>query len=171
MKMRKRNVLLTSLLILTGMSYAQPDSKTESENPLDNQNYVYSEESLEEYLHKAAETKPMRVRQAFEEAAAQTGRNGRRSYSSIFAALWLGKDLDQMNETLFDIITKSINSKVHEGWSPSVHQWHYHMYYAFGAKGNIAPGRLYPETEKALLELLWKQMKYKNDIHWAREST
>jgi hypothetical protein len=145
----------------------------EYENPLTDQNYVFSEESLQEYMQKAAETKPLRVRQAFEEAAAQTGRNRRRSYSSIFAALWLGNDLDRVNETLLDMLTQPLDygGIGSQGWSPSDHQWHYHMYYAFGAKGNIAPGRLYPKTEKALLEFLWKQTEYKNDIHWAREST
>jgi hypothetical protein len=171
--MRKRNILYTFLLILTGMSYAQPDSKAEFENPLENQNYVYSEESLQEYMQKAAETKPMRIQQAFEEVAAQTGRNGRRSYSSIFAALWLGKDLDQVNAALFDIFTSDdphING-LDDYWNLTLNQWLYHMYYAFGAKGTVSPGRLYPKTEKALLEILWKRMEYKDDILLARWST
>lgn len=45
------------------------------------------------------------------------------------------------------------------------------MYYAFGSKGTVAPGRLYPETEKALLELLWHRVEYKADIHLTRQST
>src|SRR5690606_29536589 len=41
----------------------------------------------------------------------------------------------------------------------------------FGTKGRQFPGRLYPETEKALLAVLWERTYEKNDIHLARQST
>ena len=145
----------------------------EFENPLENQNFVYSEKNVQEYMKTAADTKPIRIRQAFEQAAIQFNRNGRKSYSNYFAALWLGKDLDQVNAALVDIFISDdphING-LDDYWNLSLNQWLYHIYYAFGAKGTVSPGRLYPKTEKALLELLWKRMEYKDDILLARWST
>ncbi|UCC99924.1 MAG: hypothetical protein JSW66_08585 [Phycisphaerales bacterium] len=174
--MSKRNIIYTFLLILTGMSYAQPDSSAEFENPLENQNFIYSEEKIQEYMQKTAETKPMRIRQAFKQAYKQAGRNGSWSYSNHFAALWLGKDLDHVNAALLDIFTTKDSSGrridgLDDYWHLSVNQWLYRMYYAFGAKGTVFPGRLYPKTEQALLEVLWQRMEYKDDIHLARQST
>ncbi len=145
----------------------------EFENPLEIQNFVYSEKKVLEYLQKAADTRPMRVQQAFEQEFEQVGHNGKRTHNSSFAALYLGKDLDQVNEALFDIFT-SDDPKVNgldDYWSLTDNQWLYRLYYTFGSKGSVSPGRLYPKTEKALLELLWKRMKYKDDILLTRWST
>lgn len=143
------------------------------ENPLDNQNFVYSEKSVQEYIQKAVKTKPIRVRQAFEQEFEQVDSNGKRSHNSYFAALWLGKELEQVNEALFDIFT-SDDPKVNgldDYWSLTDNQWLYRLYYTFGSKATVLPGYLYPKTEKALLELLWKRMKYKDDILLTRWST
>jgi len=143
------------------------------ENPLTDQNYVYSEQSLQEQMQKAADTRPARIQQAFEQVVGN-GTGG--AFRTYFAKLWLGKDLDQVNEDLLNIfITEDKEIRGMYGlddyWHLSVNQWLYHMYYAFGAKGTVSPGSLYPKTEKALLELLWQRMKYKDDIHLAGEST
>jgi polygalacturonase len=142
-------------------------------NPLEIQNFVYSEKKVQEYMQKAADTKPMRVQQAFDKEFEQGGPNGKRSHNSYFAALWLSKDLDQVNNALFDIFT-SDDPKVNglnDYWSLSDNQWLYRLYYSFSSKGTVYPGRLYPKTEKALLELLWQRMKYKDDILMTRWST
>jgi hypothetical protein len=171
--MGKRNIIITFLLILTEMSYTQPDTKAEFENPLENQKFVYSEVSFQEYMQKAIETKPIRIRQAFEQVE---GNGSRQSFRIYFADLWLGKDLDQVNEAMFHIFTTNDpdiqrRNGLDDYWHLSINQWLYHMYYAFGDKGTVSPGRLYPKTEKALLEVLWQRMKYKDDIHLARQST
>ena len=142
-------------------------------NPLTDQNYVFSEQSFRQQMQKAAGTKTVRIQQAFEQVA-DNGAGG--SFRTYFAKLWLGKDLDQVNEDLLNIFTtedKEIRGKygLEDYWHLSANQWLYHMYYAFGAEGTVSSGRLYPKTEKALLELLWQRMKYKDDIHLAREST
>jgi hypothetical protein len=166
---KKTSCLLVSVMTFgTFFCLAQ-----EFENPLEIQNFVYSEKKVQEYLQKAANTKPMRVQQAFEQEFKQVGINGKRTHNSSFAALYLGKELDQVNEALFAIFT-SDDPKVNgldDYWSLTDNQWLYRLYYSFGSKGSVSPGRLYPRTEKALLELLWKRMKYKDDILLTRWST
>ena len=94
----------------------------------------------------------------------------------MFADLWLGRELYRTNAALLDLFTTDdpvVQQKyrLNDAWCLAINQQFYHMYYAFGTKGSIAPGRLYPETERALLELLWERMKYKDDISLPRKST
>ncbi|WP_321290186.1 hypothetical protein [uncultured Sunxiuqinia sp.] len=167
--MNKRRLLLLTVFGIFSLT----SSAGNFENPLENQNFVYSEEKLNEYIEKAADTKPLRIQQAVERTALKTGDNRRTLYSSYFASLWLGRDLDQVNEALLAIFTSDdpqING-LDDYWNLSLNQWLYHLYYAFGAKGTVSPARLYPETERALLEMLWQRMEYKDDILLARWST
>jgi len=60
---------------------------------------------------------------------------------------------------------------LNDPWCLATNQLLYYMYYSYGSKGDLFPGRVYPETEKAILDFLWERMKYKNDIHLARQST
>jgi hypothetical protein len=166
--MQKRILLL---FLIFGISSYACLAQT-FDDPLTNPNFNYSEEHVQQYLQQAADSKPARIRHAFEQAANGSGE----SFGSYYADLWLGTDLDQVNEDLFNIFTtkdSDVRKKygLHDYWHLSDNQWFYHMYYAFGAKGRVSPGRLYPKTEKALLELLWKRMEYKDDIHLARQST
>ena len=127
----------------------------EFENPLEIRNFVYSETKVQEYMQKAADTKSIRVQQAFEQEFEQVGHNGKRTHNSSFAALCLGKELDQVNEALFEIFTSDdpeVNG-LDDYWSLTDNQWLYRLYYTFGSKGTVSPGRLYPKTEKALLHL------------------
>jgi hypothetical protein len=43
--------------------------------------------------------------------------------------------------------------------------------HALQAISEIFPGRLTPDVEKKLLEVLWERTYEKNDIHWSRQST
>lgn len=143
------------------------------ENPLEDQDFVYSEKNIRESIEKAEATKPARIEHAFSNA---TGEGLREGFGPYFANLWLGKELDQTNAELLEIITTEdpvVQQKyrLHDHWCLATNQQFYHMYYGFGSKGSVSPGRLYPETEKALLELLWDRMEYKDDIHLARKST
>ena len=143
------------------------------ENPLEDHDFVYSEKNIQKYIQKAAATKGARIEHAFSNA---TGEGLREGFCPYFANLWLGKELDQANAELLEIITSEdpvVKQKyrLNDYWCLATNQQFYHMYYAFGAKGSVAPGRLYPKTEKALLELLWDRMEYKDDIHLARKST
>jgi len=139
------------------------------ENPIDSQDFVYSEKAIQESIQRADNTKQKRIEHAFANA---TGEGLREGMCPYFAKLWLGKDLDQVNETLFKLYTQLQEKyRLNDPWCLAANQQMYHMYYAFGSKGRLFPGRLYPETEKAILDFLWERMLYKNDIHLARKST
>jgi len=93
-----------------------------------------------------------------------------------FAKLWVGDDLEKVNQELLNLFTtddKKIRSKYgieyswHLAMTPVLHR----LYFNFSSKSKIKPGRLFPETEKALLALLWERTAEKNDIHIARQST
>jgi hypothetical protein len=141
--------------------------------PIEDLDFSYSERNIQKYIEKAAETKQERINYAFENA---TGEGLREAFCPYFADLYLGKKLDETNKNLLEIFTTDDTEleekfRLNDPWCLAFKQIAYHMYYAFGAKSSRFSGRLYPETERALLELLWKKAKYKNDIHLAREST
>lgn len=142
-------------------------------SPLEDPDFVYAENKIQKYMEQAESTKAARAREAFLNA---TGEGLREAFCPYFADLWLGRDLDRVNAELVEILRTDdpvVQQKyrLNDHWGLVIKQQFYHMYYAFGAKGSVAPGRLYPETEKALLDALWDQMEYKDDIHLARLST
>ncbi|MEX0332414.1 MAG: hypothetical protein AB3N64_13415 [Puniceicoccaceae bacterium] len=142
-------------------------------SPLEDLDFVYAEEAIQAYIDQAQATKMERAREAFLKA---TGEGLRQAFCPYFADIWLGRDLDRVNAELVEILRSEdpvVQQKyrLNDKWGLVIKQQFYHLYYAFGTKGSLAPGRLYPETEKALLDALWDQMKYKDDIHLARLST
>jgi len=142
-------------------------------SPLLNQNRTYQKDDIREYINRAAETRKERIEHAFSEA---TGEGLRQAFAPVFANLWLGRNLKKTNKLLLEVLTTTDPAvqqkyRLNDHWCLAINQQFYHMYYAFGSKGSVAPGRLYPDTEKALLETLWERMKDKDDIHLARQST
>lgn len=143
------------------------------ENPLENLDYSYSENSVEKYIQKAADSRQIRIEQAFSNV---TGEGLRQGMVPYFANLWLGKDLKKTNEILLDILTTEDTEiqekyRLNDPWCLATNQLLYHIYYAFGSKGSVSPSRVNAKTEKAILDFLWEHLKYKNDIHLARKST
>jgi hypothetical protein len=137
------------------------------------QDYVYNAKDIDKHISEAAKTKQARIQLAFEDA---TGDGLREAFMPHFANLYLGKNVDETNKALLELFTTDDaalqeNYRLNDHWCLAFKQIAYHLYYAFGTKSERFPGRLYPETEKALLELLWKKTQYINDIHLAREST
>jgi hypothetical protein len=143
------------------------------DNPLEELDFTYSEKSVEKYIKKATDTKQKRIELAFSNTTNEGLREGLVPY---FANLYLGKDLEQTNEALFELfITEDTQLqekyRLNDPWCLVTNQLLYHMYYSFGSKGTVAPGRISQKTEKVMLEFLWKHLEYKNDIHLARKST
>jgi len=162
------SILLTILGLASVVSLS-----AQFENPLENLDYSYSENSVEKSIQKAAESRKIRIEQAFSYA---TGEGLREGLVPYFANLWLGKNLKKTNEILFDILTTEDTEiqekhRLNDPWCLATNQLLYHMYYAFGSKGTVSPGRINARTEKAMLDFLWEHLKYKNDIHLARKST
>lgn len=142
-------------------------------SPLTDVDFIYVEDRVPELVQLARQTRPERSRVAFEMA---TGEGLREAFCPYFANLWLGRELDRVNAELVEILRTEDSAiqqkfRLNDHWCLAINQQLYHMYFAFGSKGSVAPGRLYPETEKALLDVLWDRMKYKDDIHLARLST
>lgn len=166
--MKKLNLSFLALIFSVFSS-----AETPFNSPLEDQGFVYAEEDIQAYIDKAEATKPARVSEAFLQA---TGEGLREAFCPYFASLWLGRDLDRVNVELVEILRSEdpvVQQKfrLNDHWCLAINQQFYHMYYAFGSKGTVSPGRLYPKTEKALLDVLWERMKYKDDIHLARKST
>lgn len=166
-----KKIFLAIFLILGFTSFFNLSAQFES--PFEDQDLIYSEKNIKKYIKNEADTKQERINHAFENA---TGEGLREAFCPYFADLYLGKKLDETNKKLLEIFTTNDTGlqekyRLNDPWCLAFKQIAYQMYYAFGAKSSRFPGRLYPETERALLELLWKKTLYKNDIHLAREST
>lgn len=94
-----------------------------------------------------------------------------------FAKLWLGEDVDAVNAELLAIFSADPESElgrrheIHRDWSLWLTPFMVRVYDQFGSTSKRMPGRLYPATEEALLELLWNRTQATNDISLARRST
>ncbi len=169
--MEKISVVL--LLIILNLLFPVLPSFSQYNSPVVQYDYVYHSDDVEGFIQKASETKNDRIKQAFQNAS---GEGLRQAFCPHFADLYLGNNLDEVNQKLLNIFTtedQAVKEKyrLNDPWCLAFKQIAYHLYYAFGSKGQHFPGRLYPETERALLELLWEKTKNKNDIHLARQST
>lgn len=167
--MHKTSPIIPMLL----MAAAFPLLGSSQYNPLADLGFVYDESEIPRLMENAAETKADRIQQAFSNV---TGEGLREAFCPYFADLWWGRDLDRVNKELQEILTSknlAVRQKfrLNDHYCLVINQQFYHMYYAFGRKGTLAPGRLYPQTEKVLLEVLWERVASKSDIHLSRQST
>ncbi len=94
----------------------------------------------------------------------------------IFAKLLRNEDVAEMNKRLLEIVStkdQAIQAQygIEYSWALSTTPALYRFYFNFGSKSKRFPGRLEPEVEKRILELLWERNKFKNDINVARQST
>ena len=167
------NYIGISILKITCFLALALQVKGQYDSPLLQVDYTYDFDDVEQLIKSTAESKEKRIKLAFENT---TGEGLRQAFCPLFANLYLGKDIEKTNQKLFDVFTtkdKLVREKyrLNDPWCLAFKQIAYHLYYSFGSKGSVFPGRLQAKTEEALLELLWEQTKYKNDIHIAREST
>lgn len=167
-----RLVLFTLFGCLSTLPFGA-DAKERWQEPLNNMDYIYDKAAIKDYIGAAVATKGRRAVLAFENV---NGLGLRDAFSPHFANLYLGRNLVETNALLFDILTTKDNDvrerhRLNDHWCLTIDQQFYHMYYAFGAKGSVAPGRLHRQTEEALLEVIWERMESKNDIHLTRNST
>ena len=94
--------------------------------------------------------------------------------SKYYAQLYIGKQTEAANNG----ITKELDAELAKIGTADCDLWDLflnpmlcRLYYDFGHKGTMSPGRLSADNEKKLLALLWARLEKKNDIHWARQST
>ncbi len=132
-----------------------------------------TDKTYEQRIAEAHATRPARVEAGMRISALGEGDG---LFNNQFARLWLNQDVDAVNRELLSILTSTepeVQKKygTNNYWNLRLNAMLCRLYFHFGNKGRTAPGKLYPETEKALLELLWKRMLHKNDIHLAKQST
>lgn len=144
-----------------------------------------TDKSVDQRKQEAAASRRERVNEAFRAMSGHTPEtlqlNNRHVYwrdylNPHFAKLWLGEDLKAINTDLRRIFTATDQEtramyELDGKWSLYLTPTLIQLYYTFGSKGRLIPGRLEPATEAALLELLWERTAIKNDIAIARQST
>ncbi len=132
-----------------------------------------TDKSVQQRMNEAAQTKLPRAEAAL---AVVQKKCPESLLNDRYAKLYFGVELDEVNAELLDILTTTdvkIRAKYNfdDKWTLFLNSMLHKLYFNFGSKGKLFPGRLYPETEKALLEVIWERMAEKNDIHLARQST
>lgn len=134
-----------------------------------------------ELIEAERQTRPIRVAAAFQEGAARAPDSGRSIDQRLFDRMWVGDDLDQVNRELRDDLLldleqakaspNSTTSPAYGLYSLTRNTRLISFYYCFGAKSRHFPGRLSPQNEQLLVELLWWRTAEKNDIAISRRST
>ncbi|MDP6040482.1 MAG: hypothetical protein QGG64_18180, partial [Candidatus Latescibacteria bacterium] len=136
------------------------------------------DERITELMAEESETRPQRIQDAFE-AGAKSDFSGKDR--QLFDQMWLNRNLDEANKELtidFQTELADLAECEEKGIQPG--QSLYSLwrnprlitfYNLFGSKNTQMPNRLTPETEQALLALLWARTRYKNDISVAQKST
>ena len=132
-----------------------------------------TDKTVEQRMAEAEASREDRIKEAFEIEAEGTVD----SYLyNRFARLWLGRDVEKINKELLHIFTTDDPATrseygIEDQWSLLLSPLLIRYYYNFSSKSSRMPGRITPQVEKALLELLWQRTVRKNDIHLARQST
>lgn len=94
----------------------------------------------------------------------------------LYANLQMNREIDQTNRELLAIYSSSdrqirANYGLEYTWDLQATPMLYRLYYNFGSKSTRHPGRLTPEVEKVILNLLWERTQYKNAIQSAQDNT
>jgi len=118
-------------------------------------------------------TREDRISRVFASRRAAAGWEG---LSWHFSNLWNGRNLEETNRDLLAIYG-STDLKLRASYGLE-YTWHLQatpmlcrLYLSFGSRSSRKPGRLTPEVEKLILDLIWERTKLKNDLHDARAST
>ena len=125
-----------------------------------------TDKPLEQRMAEERKTRSARILDAHERAA-KTKRGS--PYVNYFTKLYLGWDLKEANAELLQELQKP--DVLDDPWSLFLNPMLCRLYLNFSSKSDIFPGRLTPEVEEKLLEVLWERTYDKNDIHWSRQST
>jgi len=123
-----------------------------------------TDKTIAQRIAEQKESKQVRIKKAFEASAVKAPD----PVISAFSMMYLNKDLPKANQILREDFEKMGDK---DQWSLITTPLYCRFYFWFSRKSDKFPGRLEEETEKLLLEAIWKRTKSKNDIHWAQQST
>lgn len=147
-------------------------SLSDSEAPLGITDMTYAQRMAE-----AEQTRAARANAGFRRIADFVPQKPTGHLFNRYANLWLGEEVEEVNAELLAIFGADPESdlgrrhEIHRDWSLWLTPFMVRTYDQFGSTSKRMPGRLYPDTEKALLELLWRRTQATNDISLARRST
>ena len=88
---------------------------------------------------------------------------------NYFTKLYLGMDIEEANAGIMEELEKP--DVLDDPWSLFLTPMLCRLYDNFSDKSDKFPGRLTPEVQEKLLEVLWLRTYEKNDIHWSKQST
>lgn len=123
-----------------------------------------TDKTMKQRIAEQEANRDIRIRKAFE----VTAKKAHLPVVSAFAMMYLNQDLAEANRILREDCKEMVDK---DPWSLLSTPLYCRFYYHFSSRSGKFPGRLEPETEKILLETIWKRTALKNDIYWAREST
>jgi len=140
----------------------------------------YGVSDIPELMAAEERSRSARIEAAFRKGASRDP--ARQADQTLFDRMWLGEGLPEADRQLLDDFDHdlatlkawkqgSTASPAHGLYSLSRNARLISFYFCFGAGSRIFPGRLAPETEERLLELLWWRTMDKNDIAISRRST
>jgi hypothetical protein len=123
-----------------------------------------SDKTITQYMVEAAATHARRVTDTLSNP-------GSWAAFSLTAPLYNGKDLDAANKAIIEWTKTADEGSKNSKWTLTANSYANWLLFGFGSKGRIAPGRLSPEAERAVLAYYWEHCEVKNDIATARQST
>ena len=127
---------------------------------------------LSQRIAEARETRQARNAFAFRELLSHQSKTYEvTKFHQAEALIELGERLDEANALMVKLMSDPeenenlFGTPLYEGCRS------YNLVFDYGSNGRIAKGKLYPETERLLLENLWDAWKIANDIALSRKNT
>lgn len=125
-----------------------------------------TDKTLEQRVTEERQTRTARIHDAQNRATKTMWGS---PYVNYFTKLYLGRDMEAANAGILAELQKP--NVLDDPWSLFLNPMLCRLYLNFSSKSEVFPGRLTPEVEAKLLEVLWERTYDKNDIHWTRQST
>jgi hypothetical protein len=129
-----------------------------------------TDKTIAQRMEEALLSRGWRARTAYREMAA---REKPPVLSGLWARLWLGERLGEVNRELVNLFTEDralLNEKYgfSDPWHLFATPWLIRAYLTFGPGDRKTSGRLSETSEEVILSVLWERTREKNDVHWAR---
>ena len=131
-----------------------------------------SDKNLDQRIDEASRTRLLRMHESITNSTTLLGESSHRTNYYSDLSLWPRKDFDlaAANKTLGEQLAANLEkakANKHPHWAGIANPVELNLYWAFGSRSQIFPGRLSQENETLLLELLWETSKHDNDIFCA----
>ncbi len=132
-----------------------------------------SDKHVDQMSRDESLNRSLRIRNAISKSELSISKT---TLSTYFAKLYLDKDTDAVNNKLLEIFTSQEERNLRQYglnqlWHLSLDSILNRFHYTFGQKSTVFRGRLKPQTEEALLNLIWHRNAQRNDIALAKQST